>query len=337
MKYGPAIALVLATLPLPVVVAQHGSAHGGSFGSRGFGGHAGFSAHPGMSAHPGFSARPGVSAAPRFSAPRSFAPASPIRYGSLGPPPAVHFSSPRLSTLGAPRGRNGFITSRPRYQPGFAGRDSAWNRNGNGHWDHDRGRGRDWDHDGDRDRFRGRAHSFQNWYLYSYPAFLGYSYPYDLGSGFYDYSNYDNSGYNQNDQSAGYNDQSSGYNDQVSGYQPEYEASGQTSIQDYGQPGAQPPPWPGPGASGAAPQIQPSDSGLHAAFEPPLEGPLTVVFKNGRAPQTMQDYMLTAKVLTDLDAHHYEQIPLDQIDITATANANRASGQDFQVPGASRD
>lgn len=158
-----------------------------------------------------------------------------------------------------------------------------------------------------------------------------------MNSGFYDTSNYDNSGYDQNNQPSGYNDQSSGNNDQVSGYQPEYEASGQTTIQDYGPPGEQPPPWPGPGASGAAPQIQSSDSGLHAAFEPPLEGPLTVIFKNGRASQKMQDYMLTAKVLTDLDAHHYEQIPLDQIDIAATAQANRASGQDFQVPGASRD
>ncbi len=51
----------------------------------------------------------------------------------------------------------------------------------------------------------------------------------------------------------------------------------------------------------------------------------------------VQNYLMTAKVLTDLDSQHYEQIPLDQIDLAATLRFNSAAGVDFQVPGASRD
>src|SRR5579859_7596543 len=143
MKNRAAIAVIAAALSVPAF-AQHGFSRGGSFGSRGGGGHVGFSARPGVSARPGFSARL------HFSAPRGYAPAAPFKYGSLGAPPAVRFNPPRLSTPGFAGGHNGFTTSRPLYQPGFTGRDSAWNHNGNRHGD--RGRGRDWDHDGDRDR-----------------------------------------------------------------------------------------------------------------------------------------------------------------------------------------
>jgi hypothetical protein len=331
MKYRAAIAVIVAALAVPAL-AQHGSSRGGFSGGRGGGGHAGFSARPGVSARPGFAARPG------FSAPRTYAPAPPFKYGSLGPPPAVRYDPPRLSVPGFAGGQNRLTASRPLYQPGFAGRDSAWNHNGNRHRDHDRGRGRDWDHDGDRDRdhdrFRSRARLFQNWYFYSYPGFLGYGYPYVLDSGFFDSSNYDNSGYGQNNQ-YDQNNQAGG-----PGYPPEYPSGdyGQPGGGSYDQPGDQPPPWPGPGPAENIPENPPTNTGISAAFEPPLEGgPLTVIFKGGRAPEKMQNYMVTAKALTDLDADHYEQIPLDQIDVPATARANRASGMEFQVPAASRD
>lgn len=225
-------------------------------------------------------------------------------------------------------GRNGLMASRPPYRPGY-----GWSRPYNHSGD------RYGDHDGDHDRFHGRARSFQNWYLYDYPGWLAYGYPYDLNPGFFDWGDNDNSGYDQGNQPSGYYDEGAGYQSQdlVSGYQPQYEANGESSIEEYGRPGEQPPPWPGPGASGTAPENPPSESGVSAAFVPPLDGPLTVIFKGGRAPEKMQDFMLTAKALTDLDTHHYEQIPLDQIDISATAQANRANGLDFEVPGASRD
>jgi hypothetical protein len=62
-----------------------------------------------------------------------------------------------------------------------------------------------------------------------------------------------------------------------------------------------------------------------------------VIFKSGRAPVKMENYMVTAKILTDLDSRHYEQIPIDQIDVTATQRANSAAGVGFEIPGASRD
>ncbi len=62
-----------------------------------------------------------------------------------------------------------------------------------------------------------------------------------------------------------------------------------------------------------------------------------MIFKNGRVPVKMQNYMMTATVLTDLDSQHYEQIPLDQIDVTATQRVNSADGVGFQIPGGSRN
>jgi hypothetical protein len=47
--------------------------------------------------------------------------------------------------------------------------------------------------------------------------------------------------------------------------------------------------------------------------------------------------MMTARMLIDLDSQHYEQIPLDQIDLAATERANSAAGVVFRVPGATRD
>jgi hypothetical protein len=46
---------------------------------------------------------------------------------------------------------------------------------------------------------------------------------------------------------------------------------------------------------------------------------------------------MTAKVLTDLDSEHFEQIPLDQIDLAATRRFNTFAGVDFQIPAPSRN
>jgi hypothetical protein len=47
--------------------------------------------------------------------------------------------------------------------------------------------------------------------------------------------------------------------------------------------------------------------------------------------------MMTAKVLTDLDSRHYQQIPLDEIDLAATRRVNTTAGVEFQIPSASHD
>jgi hypothetical protein len=62
-----------------------------------------------------------------------------------------------------------------------------------------------------------------------------------------------------------------------------------------------------------------------------------VIFKGSRAPVTMQNYMLNSASLTNLDGGHFEKIPLEQIDVAATEQANRSRGIDFQVPVPSHD
>ena len=160
----------------------------------------------------------------------------------------------------------------------------------------------------DRDRFDARRRQFQNWVVYTYPNWPGY--PYLIDPNFYNLGLYD---WGDSDGSAPDN---SAYdqNGPAPLYPPPYPDEG------YGPPGEQP--------AAAAPA---------APSAPAPEQPLTVIFKSGRAPIEVQNYLMTAKVLTDLDSQHYEQIPLDQIDLAATQRINTAAGVDFQVPGASRD
>ena len=188
------------------------------------------------------------------------------------------------------------------YQSGLASRPGALDRNGEG------------------DRFRERRRQFDNWYSNIYPTWSGYAwpgygygYPYTLNPGFFDWGDSDDSAYDQG------------------GAAPDSQAP--YPDQDYGAPQGypeQPPAWPGPGQQSAM-------AGLTAPSAPASGEPLTVIFKSDRAPVKIQNYMMTADVLTDLDSRHYEQIPLDQIDVARTRQANRANGVDFQVPGALRN
>jgi hypothetical protein len=153
----------------------------------------------------------------------------------------------------------------------------------------------------DRDRapFAARRRSFENWHAHIYPTWFGYGYPYGIDPGFYDSEDSYNSA-----------------NDQVGA--PPVDPAPYSDV-GYGAPSQQP-------ASGPT---SPS-----ASFP---EQPLTVIFNSGRAPVKVQNYMMTAKVLTDLDSRHYEQISLDQIDLAATQRVNSAVGVEFQIPSASRD
>ena len=132
--------------------------------------------------------------------------------------------------------------------------------------------------------------------------------------------------------------------------------------EDQGENAAARPAYPGPGYTGEQgypdggdvpyPQqqenAQPSNAPVpaqrqeyHFAAQPSTaartEPPLKVIFKGSRTAVTMQNYMVNATSLTDLDADHFEKIPLDQVDVAATQEANRSHGIDFQIPIASRD
>ena len=288
MKLRAAIALLALAVP---AFAQHGTAHGGSFGSRGFAGHAGFSGHS------GFSANSGLSHSGSFA--RS---APPVRFGTYGGarmrgPGMPNYSGRPFSSFG----------NRPNaFRPSYGSMTAAHSRN----WDRSR------EHDWDRDRFAARRRSFANWYLNLYPGWLGYGYPLLLNPGFLDWGDSDSVA---SDQSG------------AAPYSP-------APYEDYGESASGAPP---PDAYPQAPAIP--LNGQYAATQssaltaPVSVQPLTVMFKDGRTPVTMQNYLMTARFLTDLDSQHYAQIPMEQVDVGATQRANRAAGVGFEVPGTSRD
>lgn len=259
--------------------------------------HSGSSAGRGVAGHAGFSASPGIGR-PGFSRPSGFAPpARGFRSGPLGNVGYSRFSPPSSAFPRSPYASGRSTGYRPEYRPGSAG----------GARSGDRGR--------DRDRFGERRREFDDWRANLYPLWLGYGYPYTIDPGFFDWGNTDDSAYGN---------------------------SGDNSQYDQSPP---PPSYPGPytdedDRAAGREQYTAAGSAFPSAPAPPAPATgqsLTLIFKDGRAPVKVENYMMTATVLTDLDSQHYERIPLDQIDLAATQQANRAAGVEFQVPGTSRD
>ena len=288
----------IALLALAVpAVAQRGGAHGGSFGGPG-------SASRGSAGHAGFSGPSGFSRSTG-----SVRPAQPFRYGTPGTAGFRQMGPPNYSNFRIPYNGYGSPAARPpnrllSAQPSSARYPSAQNRTSN------RTSNRGGNSNGDL--FAARRRSFNNRYFSNYPTWPGYGYPYLIEPGFYDWDDSDNSA-----------PDNSAYDQ--SGAAPYYPAP----DPDYGY-----------GAPGEIPSAS-AQGQQRAAAEPTApsapEQPLTVIFKSGRDPVKMQNYMMTSKVLTDLDSRHYEQIPIDQIDIAATQWANSAVGVRFEIPDASRD
>jgi hypothetical protein len=264
-------------------------------------GRGGFSSSSGFAEHAGFAERSGL------SGPSGIArPSAPIRYGGFGGPGFSRMPGPMNSGLRVPF-RGGRVTpARPPYRPASGNHSYGWNHNGYGY-----------------------GHGYQGSYVYAYlgwPYSYGhpyayYPYPFVIDPGFYDWSLPGDNG----DGEGG-----------TASYPPyaDYGAYAASPQEPYYSPGPYPQQQyePAPMPSGARPAYPGATSGAPAAEES-----LTLIFKNGRAPQTVRNYMMNSKTLTNMDQRHYEQIPLDQIDIAATQQANRARGLDFQVPVASRE
>jgi hypothetical protein len=77
-----------------------------------------------------------------------------------------------------------------------------------------------------------------------------------------------------------------------------------------------------------------SDYQPSAASSPDLqEQPqVTLVFKDGRPQQVVQNYAVTRTTLYVLDGGRRREIPLEQLDLPSTEKTNRAAGVDFEVP-----
>jgi hypothetical protein len=318
MMFRAAIALVALALP---AFAQHGGAHAGSFGNRGFSRAGGFSSHPSFS-HPVFSQSPSF-ARPAQPAqyPTSYGRSPGTGFRAIGPPNHSGLRIPYngSSSLRTPYNGNRYNTNRfvaARTSPGRSPYDPR--RAG-------LSRGRDRDQDRDRDRFNARRRQFQNWYVSTYPNWPGYPYLIDpnfYNLGLYDWGDSDNSAYDSSQPGSYEPDQAPGSS-----------VSGSYESDQNGPAPLYPPPYPGEGYGPPSPQLAAAAPSAPSASAQPL----TVIFKSGRAPIEVRNYLMTAKILTDLDSEHYEQIPLDQIDLAATKRFNSFAGVEFQVPGPSRD
>ena len=268
--------------------------------------------HPGTAARGAgqFRGAPHGTPAPR----PSYSQRAPGYSGLTGLQAPSSFSAPGLfPTPARPEPPARTVTHLPWDGTGFWQGDAQ----GRDHQGGDRNRG----HDGDRDgHHRRHRRDYVPGYVYAYP------YPVDPG---YDWAATD---YSESEQ-APYAD---GPSDQNSGYGPEAPQGAYAEAPDAArQPSAAP--------SSAPAEIGPQVQEYHFAASPASKPspfapkPLTVIFKGGRAPQKMQNYMVTSTALTNLDGEHFENIPLDQIDIAATQQANKSSGIDFHVPSPARD
>jgi hypothetical protein len=245
----------------------------------------------------GFSGSAGYSSHTGFSRPVF----SPSRSFARPAPPARYgffagFRSYGRPGLRTPYNQNRFAPGRPSYDSRAVNASRSFNQ------DRDRGR------NPDRDRFDARRRQFQNWAVNTYPYWPGYPYLFDPNAynlGLYNWGDSDDSAYD---------------NSQAGSYGPDQ------ADDDPNVPAPLYPPYPNQG------YYAPAEQSIAAPTV--SEEPLTVIFKSGRAPIKVQNYLMTSRVLTDLDSQHYEQIPLDQIDLAATRRINTAAGLDFQVPGA---
>jgi hypothetical protein len=303
----PAAIVVAIALALPAY-AQHGGGHGGATS-----GHSGGSARGGAISHGGSTGRGGFSThvrPPSYSGmvgiqqPSSFSP--PGRFPLPG-----RLEPPSRSGAGLPDRGHDFSGGRYPNRPSYPGRHRHRDRYG----DHDRDRR----HGG---RWAGGG------FGYGYP--YAYAYPYVVDPGFYDWGPSD---YSENEQGADAN----GPSDQPPAYPAEPPYAGSGDVPDGQQQG-----YAQPSASIAPAQRQE----YHFAPSPPAgerstafstRESLTVIFKSGRPPVRIENYMLSSASLTNLDGGHFEKIPLDQIDVAATEQANRSRGIDFQVPIPSHD
>ena len=105
-----------------------------------------------------------------------------------------------------------------------------------------------------------------------------------------------------------------------------------------------------PASPDAAPEVygaQPPDEGqpepsipYQPTSEIPRQSPalgneeaVTLIFKDGRLPEQIYNYVLTRTTLYVGGPRHRE-IPIDQLDLAATAKVNRDVGVDFHLPDA---
>lgn len=288
-----AVALVIG-LALPAC-AQRG---GGGFHGGGGGFHGGGFAHMGS----GFRGGPSRGFHGNFSGPRSF--------GSFTPRRSLGFGSPSIY--------------RPyrnlRYRQGYRSGFRSYGRRPD-YW-----RGRR-----SRDHFRHRVFSgfAPPLFFYSVPAWIGLG-PVGCDPGddvsYYDgYDDFDCNDMYLNDQNQS-PDQSQ---DQPQVYGGDND-NGYESQPPNGY-GSEPPPPPPDQPQYEPPAYHQPNPSRMPADQIAANQTTTIIFNNGHAPEKIHDYALTMTTLYIL-GQHQQEIPLSQINLAATEQANRSAGVEFHVP-----
>lgn len=112
---------------------------------------------------------------------------------------------------------------------------------------------------------------------------------------------------------------------------PEYPAQPAYPAYPQGQPAPQAYAYPAvpPGYEAYVPQpVQPQ-----MQYVPGSSSTVILIYKDGRPPEQIQNYLATRSTLTVLDGGRRREIPLSDLNIPATISANRQTGVDFQLPG----
>ena len=183
-------------------------------------------------------------------------------------------------------------------------------------WNHGGDHGHGHDHDGHHHHYG--FYGVYGWGGYPYWPWYGWGYPY-LTSYWPSYWNTSDDYDSQpasNYAASQYPEYSPGPYEETEPQQPEPEQPSYT-------------PWP---YARPAPSAVPESPGSPS---PSIEAPVTLIFKDGRPNQQIHNYLLTAGTLSVLDQHRRD-IPVDQIDLAATAKVNRDAGVEFSVPGNGR-
>ncbi|MGH9919926.1 MAG: hypothetical protein ACRD6W_13815 [Nitrososphaerales archaeon] len=155
--------------------------------------------------------------------------------------------------------------------------------------------------------------------FYAYPIVVApafWTYPDDFGMSFDD-SDYDNDG--------------------LSAYGPEAPPPPPGADAEYLQPPPQaelaaPPPEPE-----AAPQPPPEpepQAQPEPQSEPAPAETVTLIFKDGRPAEQIQNYLATRSTITVIEGRRHYDIPIADLNLAATRKVNSEAGVDFQLPSA---
>lgn len=193
----------------------------------------------------------------------------------------------------------------------------------------------------------GPLHTTHRFFFHSYPYFSYLFYPSAIyvpsGDLFDDsFDDFDNPPQPPPDYSSNY---PPGYNSYPPGDSSPYAQPAPEPDSSYGYPQpapAAPYPYSAPGYPPSAPQPpsaplppsapQPPPSTPEMQYVPGSADTVTLIFKDGRPPEQIQNYLATRTTLTILDNGHRREIALSDLDIPATMKANRQTGTDFELP-----